>query len=270
MNRYHLMMFFAIILTSVLLPLYIKAQRINTLAEEKNEIKRNVEFATLSATYALKDNIGTRSYLDNILNDYFNALTISAGISRAEAYAYTPVFVVLEDAGFYLCYMSSSGYYIPTLDKLLPYERPDVSAGDPKMRVTLSGEQFKDGVYDGTVKEPDVVRSYVQMSVEKAVTDKINELNDIMELPDFAYELPTEVIVSPDVSVLIVFQGYPTTIDGKYFDCVVQSSGQIAKGRPAGSTPTPTNTATPTPTPTPKNVSVRMDNALCQFVSDKR
>lgn len=244
MNRYHLMMFFAVVLTGIFLPLYYKAQKINDFAEEKHEIKRNVEFATLSATYALKDNLGTRSYLDNVLNDYFNALTISAGISREEAYAYTPVFVVLDNTGFYLCHTSSEGYYIPTVDKILPYENPNTPDGDPKVRVTLTGERFKDGTYDGVAKDPDIVRSYVQMSVEKAVTDKIKELNEVLELPDYAYELPTEVIVSPDVSVLIVFQGYSTTIEAKYFDCVVQSSGQISKGTPIGS-----GSAVGTPTP---------------------
>ena len=225
MSRYHFMLIFAIIIAAITIPLYVKAVQLNRFADEKKEIKRDVEYAVLAATYSLKENIGTRTYIENVVHDYFDALAIATDMTKENCYAYTPALVILDTTGFYLNYPTETGYHVATSDEIRPY----TSVNDPTKRVTLTGEKFETGVYVGMETDTDLIRSYVQTSIEEAAQEQIQLLNDEMELPDYAYEFPTEVVVTPDISVLVIFQGYPLQTKDAYYECVLQSTGQISK-----------------------------------------
>ncbi len=224
MNRFHLMMIFSIIVASTLFSLYLRAAQVNAYQEEKENLKESVEFATLAAMHELKNEQGSQTAVRNVVDKYFVCFALANKTIKEEGYFFTPAIVIMENNGFYICYPTDEGYYIPKTSELVPY-----SSANPAIKetITLDGEVFINGRYDHVESTKDRIRSFVQYSVEKAVRERMDILNDMLERPRYAYELTSDIIVEPNRSIVVVVQGYPSVFEDEYYEMVVQTSGQI-------------------------------------------
>ena len=222
MNRNHFTILTAIILAVSIITCGVTAYQIREYRNEIAGIREAVELSTYSATVELKKVQGGTSQLADVIQEYFNLQSRMLHKEVEELYLYTPVFIIMQEAGFYVC-TYVNGYKAPKPEDIHRYTSNGVTA-------TLSGNEVTAmGITLSSRVTEEELRDCVQLSVEHAINDAMAQYQLVMARDDYQMDLDMNISIEPNPSIIAVFQNYPLPINNARYDYIYQSARQIWK-----------------------------------------